>query len=300
MTNKSVGGKIVDLQTLIKKSSPTNFKEMYKMARRKDNGSLTGSKRYKEEKAKSAGSRAKKVAESAGATLKDVATNTGKTAAKAGVSVATNGAKNAGQAVANSTQGVMSALSGEGGYKRGFASGQLSREIDAYGGLAFPEQDFTGMMPTDMLNPAIELQVSEEQLTQGLEVYAGATRAQQLLQAGYTYIGEVGKTKQKYHKGQQSVIKAATEGVKVEQEIVNYDIANIQLDQKLEKREQEDEKLKQEQLKTIGTRNETEQVRQKIEVQEQKRDAEIQSILSQTQNIIQKYHKGAISPQAVA
>ena len=270
------------------------------MATRKEVGGLTGSKRVKKEKENSAGSRAKKVAESAGAVLKEAAVGVGKTAvsgATQAVSSASNsittGASQVRQAATNGLQ-ARNAITGEQGYTGQYASGQMTRETDVYGGLAFPEQDFNGMIPSDLLNPSIELQATEEQLTHGLSVYAGATRAQQLLQAGFKYIGEIGKTKQLYHKAEQSVIKASTEGVKVQQELVNYDTENIKLDQKIERREQENEKLKQEQIKTLGARNETDQLRLKIEANELKRDAEISNINAQTQNIIQKYLKDSI------
>lgn len=263
-------------------------------------GSLTGSKRVKAQKEKSAGTRAKKVAEAAGTVLKDAAVGVGQTAVSAATGAVSNtanavttGASEVKQAATNALQ-ARNAITGEEGYTGQLASGQLTRESDIYGGLAFPEQDFNGMIPSDLLNPQIELQATEEQLTAGLAVYAGATRAQTLLQAGFKYIAEVGKTKQLYHKAEQSVIKAATEGVKVQQETVNYDIENIKLDQKIERREQENEKLKQEQIKTLGARNETEQLRQKIEAQEGKKDAEINSIKAQTQDVIQKYLKGSI------
>jgi hypothetical protein len=270
------------------------------MAARKETGGLTGSKRVKKEKSNSAGTRAKKIAESAGTVLKEAAVGVGKTAISGATNTVSNaantvttGASQAKQAATNTLQ-ARNAITGEQGYTGQLASGQLTRNADAYGGLAFPEQDFNSMLPGDLLNPQIELQATEEQLTAGLATYAGATRAQQLYQAGFKYIAEVGKTKQLYHKAEQSVIKGATEGVKVQQEIVNYDTENIKLDQKLERREQEDEKLKQEQIKTLGTRNETEQLRQKIEAQEDKRDAEINSIRAQTQDIIQKYLKNSI------
>lgn len=263
-------------------------------------GSLTGSKRVKSQKEKSAGTRAKKVAEAAGTVLKEAAVGVGKTAVSAAAGTASNaanavttGASEVRQAATDAIQ-ARNAITGEQGYTGQLASGELARNGDAYGGLAFPEQDFNSMLPGDLLNPEIELQATEEQLTAGLATYAAGTRAQTLLQAGFKYIAEVGKTKQLYHKAEQSVIKAASEGVKVQQEIVNYDIENIKLDQKIEKREQENEKLKQEQIKTLGARNETEQLRQKIEAQEGKRDAEISSIKAQTQDIIQKYLKDSI------
>ena len=61
-----------------------------------------------------------------------------------------------------------------------------------------------------------------------------------------------------------------TEEVKVQQNIVDFDVANIELEQKLEKRNQAEETLKQEQIKTVATINETEQLRQKLEAQEGK------------------------------
>ncbi|NJO30178.1 MAG: hypothetical protein HC874_23575 [Richelia sp. SL_2_1] len=270
------------------------------MAARKKVGGLTDSKRVKKEKENSAGSRARKVAESAGTVLKEAAVGIGKTAVSGATQAVnsvsnsiTTGASQVRQATTNGIQ-ARNAITGEQGYTGQYASGQMTRNTDVYGGLAFPEQDFNGMIPSDLLNPSIELQATEEQLTQGLSVYAGATRAQQLLQAGFKYLGEIGKTKQLYHKAEQSIIKASTEGVKVQQELINYDIENIKVDQKLERREQENEKLKQEQIKTLGARNETDQLRLKIEANELKRDAEIQNINAQTQNIIQKYLKDSI------
>ena len=162
-------------------------------------------------------------------------------------------------------------------------------ETDFYGGLAMPEIDFNGLMPSDLLNPSIAVTASEEQLTAGLENYAGATRAQKLYQAGFNYISEVGKTKQAYHKAQSSVIKGATEGIKVQQEIVRFDRQNIELQTDGVKLEQSAEKLNQEGVKLLGMQKETTQITRKIEAMELKRDAEIKAVEVQTQQIIQKY-----------
>jgi 3-methyladenine DNA glycosylase/8-oxoguanine DNA glycosylase len=144
------------------------------------------------------------------------------------------------------------------------------------------------MIPTDFLNPNIATTATEEQLTAGLENYAGATRAQKLYQAGFNYIGEVGKTKQAYHKAQQQIIKGATEGVKVQQEIVRFDRQNIELETDIVKREQSSEKLNQEQSKLLGMQKETTQITRKIEALEAMRDADILSVQQRTQMIMQK------------
>jgi len=166
---------------------------------------------------------------------------------------------------------------------------EIVKETDVYGGLAIPELDFNGMIPTDLLNPNIAVTATEEQLTAGLENYAGAVRAQKLYQAGFGYVSEVGKTKQAYHKAQASVIKAATEGVKVQQEIVRFDRQNIELETDIVKREQSGEKLNQESIKLTGMQKETTQLTRRIEANEAKREAEIRSVEIQTQMITQKY-----------
>ena len=166
---------------------------------------------------------------------------------------------------------------------------EIIKETDFYGGLAMPEVDFNGMIPIDFLNPSIAVVATEEQLTAGLENYASATRAQKLYQAGFSYVGEVGKTKQAYHKAQASVIKAATESVKVQQEIVRFDRQNIELETDITKREQSGEKLNQENIKLTGMQKETTQLTRRIEANEAKRDAEIQAVEVQTQMVKQKY-----------
>ena len=165
---------------------------------------------------------------------------------------------------------------------------EIVKETDVYGGLAIPELDFNGMIPTDFLNPNIATTATEEQLTAGLENYAGATRAQKLYQAGFNYIGEIGKTKQAYHKAQQQIIKGATEGVKVQQEIVRFDRQNIELETDIVKREQSAEKLNQENIKLTGMQKETTQITLKIEAVEAMRDADILSMQQKRQMILQK------------
>lgn len=166
---------------------------------------------------------------------------------------------------------------------------EIVKETDFYGGIAMPEMDFSGLMPSDLLNPNLAVTATEEQLTTGLENYAGATRAQKLYQAGFNYISELGKTKQAYHKAQASVIKSATEGIKVQQEIVRFDRQNIELETDIVKLEQSSEKLNQEGIKLLGLHKETTQITRKIEAVELKRDAEIKSIETQTQMILQKF-----------
>jgi len=261
--------------------------------RKKENGSLTGSKRYKEEKAKSAGAKAKEIAESVGAKLVDNAPKVVSTVASA-VVVGASQAKQAGTDVKQ----VLGAIAGYEGYKGSYASSDLTTSSDAYGGLALPQVDFKSMVPTDLLNPEGLPECSEEQLTAGLSKYASAKRAMELYQAGFSYISEIGKAKLQMHKAQGSVVKAATEEVKVKQEITKFDIENVNLASTQEKLSQANEGLKQEQIKSLAAQNETEQLRQKMEALEGKRTAEIDRIKSQTQNIIQKYLKDSIASVA--
>lgn len=260
------------------------------MATRKENGSITGSSRFKKEdqakKANSVGAKAKKLAESAtqaiykNPELLNNATNSATTQVTKG----------------NQAVNDINVAVGVGtGYGHTLSSGSLQKLIDPYGGISVPTVNFSEMLPSDLLNPQIQLQASEEQLTTGLANYAGATRAQHLMQAGFKYIEEVGKTKQQFHKAEVSIIKAATEGVKVQQEVVRFDRQNIELSIDYEKLTQTDEKLKQEQIITSATRNETSLLVQKIQATERKKVAEIQSIDAQTQDIIQRYLKTAIS-----
>lgn len=232
------------------------------------------------------GSRAAELAAQAGASL---TANIPKVASQA-VNAATVGVSNVRQAVNDVAQ-----LSGIQGYSHGLASGNLQRHTDIYGGLVIPEVDFNGTIPSDLLNPQIELQATEAQLTQGLETYAGATRAQKLLQAGYKYIEEVGKTKQQFHKAEVSIIKGATESIKTQQAIVGFDRQNVELEIDREKLEQSKEKLKQAQVTTLGMSNETQQLIQLIEVREGLKESQIKSIQSQTQDVIQRYLNGSFN-----
>jgi hypothetical protein len=174
-------------------------------------------------------------------------------------------------------------------YGAGQHRSEIVKETDFYGGIVMPEMDFNGLMPSDLLNPNIAVTATEEQLTAGLENYALATNAQKLYQAGFAYIGEVGKTKQAMYKAQQQIIKAATESVKVQQEIVRFDRQNIELETDIVKREQSGEKLNQESIKLTGMQKETTQLTRRIEANEEKREAEIRSVEIQTQMITQKY-----------
>lgn len=243
-------------------------------------GGLTGSKRVKEQAENSIGARAKRVADDALASLgnvSQVASKVVETTAQVG-----------------KTLGDISQTIKPSGYQNGFQSSSLTHKSDVYGGLAFPVQDFGGMIPSDLLNPQIELQATDEQLTSGLATYAGASRAQELLQAGFKYIQEIGQTKQLYHKAEQSIIKGATEGVKVQQEIVNFDIANVNLATNQEKLLQADEKLIQARVSTKAYQNETELMRLFFEAKEQKKNSEIQRLQAETQKIIQTYLKGRV------
>lgn len=172
---------------------------------------------------------------------------------------------------------------------------EIVPETDFYGGLTLPDMDFQGMMPTDLLNPSITVTATEEMLTAGLENYAAGTRAQKLYQAAFNYAGEIGKTKQAYHKAQQQVIKGATEAVKVQQEIVRFDRQNIELQTDGVKLEQSAEKLNQEGVKLLGMQKETTQITRKIEAVEAMRDADIKSVDFRTQMILQKLATDSIA-----
>lgn len=264
--------------------------------RRKEAGSLTGSKRFKEEKqqqqADSIGAKAQAIADAAGTVLSK-SNSQNKTIPPTSITLASQTQTgNGGNGATNSRS--LTALDGVSGYIHTHASGSMDRKTDPYGGITLPKYDFAGMVPTDLLNPQIQLQATEEQLTSGLAVYAAGTRAQQLLQAGFKYLEEVGKSKQQFHKAQGSFVKASTEEVKVQQEIVEFDTQNVELSIKGEKLNQSVERLRQEQVKTVAAQNETVQLVLKIEATERKRDAEIQRINAQTSGIIQKFLTSSI------
>ena len=228
----------------------------------------------------SIGSKASRLAEAANSSL----ANTVNTISAVSNAITTGTAASKGAAI-----DLKQAIGGGGGMSNGSQRHDIERQTDIFGGLTMPEMDFQGMMPSDLLNPSISVTASEEQLTAGMETYAGATRAQKLYQAAFKYIGEIGKTKQEYHKAQASIIKSATEGIKVQQEIVRFDRQNIELDIDIVKLEQSYEKLNQEGIKLTGLQKETTQIIRKIEAMELRRDAEIKGIEIQTQQITQKY-----------
>ncbi|MBA3920166.1 MAG: hypothetical protein H0X31_00085 [Nostocaceae cyanobacterium] len=230
------------------------------------------------------GSAASEVASNVGTTLEPI-TN----AAAAAASVVGNAATSTATAVVN---GVVSTVTG---YQNSYASSNLTHQFDPRGGLTIPEMEFAGSIPSDLLHPSGLSKISEEELTAGLAEYAGATRAQRLYQAGFKYIEEVGKTKQQYHKAEQSIIKSATENIKVQQEIFRFDKQNVELSIDREKLEHSHEKLKQSQVVTVNLRSETSQIAQKLEAQQVKRDAEIKAIYSQSNDIIQKYLKDSVN-----
>ncbi|OKH41135.1 hypothetical protein NIES2101_34745 [Calothrix sp. HK-06] len=171
---------------------------------------------------------------------------------------------------------------------------QIEPITDVYSGVAIPQLKFDSLVPTDLLNPSGLPECSEQQLNDGLKQYASATRAMQLYQAGFKYIGEVGKTKQEYHKAQQSIIKSSTESVKVQREVTKFDTQNVELSSDREKLYQADERLKQQQIITQATRTETSQLIAKVEATEQKRNAEIEALKAQTNEIVSKYLTNAI------
>jgi hypothetical protein len=266
------------------------------MARSKEHGSITGSKRYKEEKENnSVGAKAKKLAESAEVALEGAKEKLQPVAST--VSNIANATTTTAATVSNTVNNIRQALTPTGvGYQQSYSSANLQQKSDIYGGLAIPEIKFDTMMPTDLLHPQNSnlAQISEEELTTSLAIYAGAIRAQKLYQSSFKYIEEVGKTKLQYHKAEQSIIKAATESVKVDQEIVRFDRQNVELSIDKEKLTQSNERLKQSQIITTAMQNETTQLALKFEAQESKRDAEIGSIKAQTQDIIQKYLKDSM------
>jgi hypothetical protein len=233
------------------------------------------------------GNKAQEIANTIGTTLEPI-TNTVSSVANTVTTVAAT--------AANTANNIKQALAPTGtGYQHGYASSQLQISQNPYGGLEVPTVDFTALVPTDLLHPSGLPQATEQELTNGLAHYAGATRAMQLYQAGFKYINEVGKTKQEQHKAQQSIIKAATEQVKTYQEVVRFDRQNVELAIDKEKLGHSNERLKQAQITTTALSNETSQMAIKFEAQEQKRDAEIKSIQSQTQDIVQKYLKDSIN-----
>ncbi|MBD2207828.1 hypothetical protein H6G33_36510 [Calothrix sp. FACHB-1219] len=233
------------------------------------------------------GVKAQEIASTIGTTLEPI-TNT--------VSSVANVATTATASAINTANNIRQADSPTGtGYQHSYASSQLQINQNPYGDLVIPQLDFNSLVPSDLLHPSALPQSTDQDLTNGLAHYAGATRALQLYQAGFKYINEVGKTKQEYHKAQQSVIKSATEQVKVNQEIVRFDRQNVELAIEQEKLQHSNERLKQAQITTTALANETSQLALKFEAQEQKRDAEIKSIQSQSQDIIQKYLKDSIS-----
>jgi hypothetical protein len=260
--------------------------------RKKEVGSLTGSKRFKEEKSNSVGNKAKELASNIGTKL------TANETVSSIANVVTTTVSNVSQA-SNDIKQSIQAVTGTPGYSKQLASSNLdTSSVDAYGGVAIPQIDFTGLVPTDLLNPSISLKATDEQLTNGLAEYAAGTRAQRLLQAGFKYIEEVGKTKQQFHRAEQSIIKGATEGIKTQQEIVKFDTQRVQLDIEFETLEQRTEKLKQAQITTLAGRNETEQLRQKFEAIEGKREATIHQLKAQSIDITQRFLKDSITQSA--
>jgi hypothetical protein len=257
----------------------------------------------------SLGERATKAAQATASTLNTTAQTIAQTrsnitdninAVTGGIAAVTGGVSAVANAVTTGraqTQGALvdAKQATAGNYGAAQHRSEIVKETDFYGGLTMPEIDFNGLMPSDLLNPNLAVTATEEQLTAGLENYAGATRAQKLYQAGFTYIGEVGKTKQAYHKAQQQIIKGATESVKVQQEIVRFDRQNIELETDIVKREQAGEKLNQEQSRLLGMQKETTQITCKIEAFEAMRDADIQSIEQRTQMILQKLATDSIA-----
>ena len=181
-----------------------------------------------------------------------------------------------------------------------FASNLIQKSNDSYGGITLPTVDFKSVIPTDLLNPDGLPEISQNQLSEGLEKYANANRAMELYKAGYDYIAKVGDTKQSFHKAQSSIIKAATEEIKVQQNTVKFDIENTKLDIEYEHLNQTNERLKQELLITEATKVETLQLQQKLSAVEEKRNADINKIKSDTQSIIQKYLKDSIATNTIS
>lgn len=171
----------------------------------------------------------------------------------------------------------------------------IVKNTDPYSAVRVPDVDFGALIPSDLLKPAIGVTATPEELSEGLENYAGATRAQKLYQAGFKFVEEVGKTRQAYHKAQGAHIKASTESIKVQQAIVGFDRQNIELEIDKVKLDGAGEKLNQEQVKLLGLRKETTQITRKIEAIEAKREAEINVLDAQTREIRQKYLVESVS-----
>lgn len=263
------------------------------MPRKKDPGSLTGSKRVKDNANKRVSSRAKKAFDAGADLLKDTASNTFNSnniqqAVSNTANAVTGGIANVRQQVTDIAQ-LKQAINNQSGFEKGFADIEVAD--DYYGGLQIPEFDTQSFIPSDLTNPTelSNYQLDEKQLQETLRIYGGANRYLKALQAGYKHIEEVGKTKQGFEKARQSIIKGATEEVKTAQTIVSWDTERINLETSISKRDEANERLKQQQVKTLGAVNETNQLMQLVTAKEAKRDANIQKTIADTERITSKY-----------
>ena len=236
--------------------------------RKREPGSLTNSARFKEEKENTIGAKAKKLIEN----LPNVAQNVGER-----VSEATTKVVETSSAVGKTTGDIAQTIIPSGS-SQSFQSSSITRKNDVYGGLAFPKTDFNELIPSDLLNPEGLPQIDNDTLSKGLQTYAGASRAIALRTAAFKYLEDVGKAGQQQQKAEQSFIKHAKEQVKTQQEIVHFDIANVEFETSLEKLKQADQKLIMGKINTQALINETQQLRLLTEALEQKRDVGIKKI----------------------
>ena len=270
-----------------------------RMPRKKaEPGSLTGSKRVKETTAKKATTKAKKAIEAGGNLIKDtVAKTVANPPSLPTISISApkqNIVNNVTSGIAKVKQGITDVSQARQALEpKGFDGeySKLDNPKEVFGGLDIPEFDGQKFIPSDLINPSNleEFQLTEKEEQKALATYAGAGRYLNVLKAGYNHIQKVGEVNQSVQKAYQSVIKGSTEEIKTQETIVNYDIARINLETTIEKRDEAIEKLNQQQVKTLAAVNETNQLIQLVEAKENKREAQIQKTISETEQITSKY-----------
>ena len=228
---------------------------------KKEAGSLTGSQRVKNQKSSKAGAKARQAAKKAF----DLVGDTAKSVTQGGSS--NSNVAHQSSSLSNSLGGLSatnSSLSHKSpealkdsplynfqaqGFNEGFTP--VQQISDPYMGLKVPEFDRSGATPQDLLRPDGIETISEEELNQALTTYAGGTNAQRAKQAGYNYIGEVGKTLQAEQKAKQNIIKGGKEAIKTQQELVKFDTERINLNTTIEGRNQANQRLMQAQIRVL-------------------------------------------------
>lgn len=289
---------------------------------KKEAGSLTGSKRVKSQTKSKASAKAKQAAQKAADLIGDLAktvTKTPETTSKSSQATVLNKASNGGLVPTNNgNNGTImqdtsksaiesfpeslkdSPLSPQNFTAKGFEGGfnEIQRTSDPYMGVKLPEFDANGAIPQDPLKPDGIETMSEDDANKALAVYAGGVQVQRVRQAGYNYVGEVGKTVQAREKSKQSLIKGGREGVKTQQEIVKFDTERVNLETAIEGRNQAVQRLEQGQVKTEASVIETHQIRQKLGAAILKRDAEVSKLVGQATDIKNKYLQGVINTTA--